>query len=750
MASDPKTFRESLLRLNLELLRAEPAETAAKIASAREVLLSLLEANQQPTIEALEDLLVQLQLSFRDPLVEVAFDTAGDCPALVSLAADVVRTEAELLRGRTRALEARLMRSSHSGVTGWGGLDLEEVLRFFNEVLDSWERELESSSERDNRLWAQFERAIGRLGEVVGSCLNAMRHDRAAMDAHGSFLAACRNVLALIRDVVRRFASGATSRGLTRSVLRLLQANTPLPAWHPAAAGLVERRRVLHANKEFPLGGDNGGWSGGGAMPSLSHDAKARLALALDKAIEMLLGMLSRAWERPAGTRPARSERPKTWRSTSDASLLESVLLDPGQAPKVRAMAAALLRVLTYAVSPSPLSPRTALYCDLFLIPYEWTPRPGKFDLHRRAVSLASGEEIDVLVSALEDASDYLRRNAAVACYSAAQDHPEWFRRKHYARLLPVLRDPHHGIRAAMRGTFQRLGRFRNHEISRIIHDVATGLEDASNGGEDKSDARKDLELAVDVTLDRFWEDLEKLEQEVQRLEARRRQLLAHIEQQEVRIGEEIHHEVLNTRCAYLATAIDESDYAEAQTQLDALVRDLRRIMNNHYPSDLETEGFLATIRRRLEDAGMRMRRYDRAAVVEFDCPSEVTDAVIVRSLREPAHIVLLYRIVLEAVINARKHARGTRIAVVVRSPRPGAVEIAVRDNGRGDGGPFVESRGTGLMFRRAEEIGAELAYRRTSPEGGTTVVIRVMREPGGQTGAGEGGGDQPMPGSDE
>ena len=219
------------------------------------------------------------------------------------------------------------------------------------------------------------------------------------------------------------------------------------------------------------------------------------------------------------------------------------------------------------------------------------------------------------------------------------------------------------------------------------------------------------------------------LQHEVHHLESRRRQLLDYIEKHAMRVGEELHLEILNTLCGYLATAIDERDYSEAKKYLDALVADLRRIMNNLYPKDLETEGLLWTIRKRLDDAKEDMQRRTRECTVAFDCPTTITNETIMESLRDKSHFVLLYRIVLEAIINARNHSHGTSIGVRLRSPTPGVVEISVRDNGIGNGGPFVENVGMALMVQRAEEIGADLEYRAASPHRGTEVLIRLKRQ---------------------
>jgi two-component system sensor histidine kinase UhpB len=227
--------------------------------------------------------------------------------------------------------------------------------------------------------------------------------------------------------------------------------------------------------------------------------------------------------------------------------------------------------------------------------------------------------------------------------------------------------------------------------------------------------------------MDRLVDDVEHLQREVQGLEARRRELLDYMETQAVRVGEEIHHEVLNTLTSYLATAIDEQDYEEAKHGLARLIAELRRIMNNLYPRDLEVEGFLQTIRNRLRDARAQLERRTRGTTVELDCPPEITDTVVIEVLNDRAHLVLLYRIVLEAISNARKHSRGTEIRVVLRAPAPGALDIAIQDNGAGHGGPFGENAGMSLMRRRAEEIGAEIEYQ-GAPGGGTIVLIRLAQ----------------------
>jgi signal transduction histidine kinase len=339
-----------------------------------------------------------------------------------------------------------------------------------------------------------------------------------------------------------------------------------------------------------------------------------------------------------------------------------------------------------------------------------------------------SEEKMDFLFEALDEESDYVRWNAATLSYQCAREHPEWFKSKHYIKLMSLLSDEHYGIRLDMMRTIRTLATFRNQEIFTVIHDISGKLAEKVYRVKDKERARVDLETALGVSLATLLERVDELQGEVLRLENRRERLLTYLEKQAFRIGEEIHHEVLNTLCGYLATAIDERDFADAQSRLADVVTELRRIMNHLYPKDLEAEGFLATIRKRLEDVKIQMRRRVPNFTVDFDCPPDVTDDSITASLRDKSHLVLLYRIVSEAMINARKHSQGTNIALRVRQPRLGIVEIAVSDNGRGSGGPFEQSFGIDLMQRRAEDIGAEIEYKKTSAAGGTTVVIRLAQ----------------------
>jgi signal transduction histidine kinase len=325
------------------------------------------------------------------------------------------------------------------------------------------------------------------------------------------------------------------------------------------------------------------------------------------------------------------------------------------------------------------------------------------------------------------DACRPIRYAAIERCSRFAIAHPAWFEPRHYTKLLPLLSDDDPQIRAGAMKTFQALAGFRSQQVATVVGDIAARIHGDAAGGDEAAEveARRNLEIALGITMDRLVYDVEQLQKDVQVLEARRGELLQYIETQAIRVGEEIHHEVLNTLTGYLATAIDEGNYAESRTWLEALIQELRRIMNNLYPRDLETEGFLETIRNRLRYAKQHLERRGRRCEVVLDSPPGITDGAIAASAGGSSQVVLLYRIVLEAISNARKHSGGTFIGVSVRAPAPGAIEIRISDNGAAGGGPFSENAGMALTRRRAEEIGAGIEYQST-PDGGTAVVIRL------------------------
>jgi hypothetical protein len=82
-------------------------------------------------------------------------------------------------------------------------------------------------------------------------------------------------------------------------------------------------------------------------------------------------------------------------------------------------------------------------------------------------------QKLEFLFEALDEESDYVRWNAATLCYQCARGHPDWFKPKHYIKLMSLLSDEHYGIRLDMMRTIRMLAAFRNQEIFTVIHDIS-------------------------------------------------------------------------------------------------------------------------------------------------------------------------------------------------------------------------------------------------------------------------------------
>jgi signal transduction histidine kinase len=695
--TDPWPLEEFFLGLNRELVETPASGDGEDSRRVREVFLGLLDANAPVALAALESLLKGLQLRYHDPLVAVVFEAASEVRPLLSLLAGLMEMESHFLEFRARAVEAFVMRSPGGRESGGVELETQYTLQLLNAALDDLGKGTIGDFADWYGRWSDGLKTISRLfpGGEEPSSLDTWR--RAAAESQRARSPA-HEMLAVVAEALRALAFESTARSI-RVVLRILRANGPLPPWHGAP----------------PPGADA---SGERAEPS-----RKILALVVDKTVQIVLGMASARWGsevgRPRGPKPRDLEL-----SPFNQRVLEAALLDPGQVPRTRGEAAGLLHILARSMPAARLPARVCVYSELFLRSYQ---AESGATASRRLASVDSPEALDVLLDAVDDTCQWIRHAACEACWSIARAHPAWFQPRHYTRLLPFLSDDDRGIRGSVMQTFQTLAGYRSQQVATVIHSVSTRFQGDPEEDDEHQHAHRDLETALGITLDRLVGDIEQLQREVQALEARRRELLDHIEKQAVRVGEEIHHEVLGALGGYLATALDEADYPEAKRRLDDLVAELRRIMNNLYPADLETEGFLQTIRNRLRAARAQMERRTPGCRVDLDCPPEITDDVIAQHVGGRAHLVLLYRITLEAITNARKHSWGSWIGVQVRAVGSGNIDVSVVDDGRGNGGPFRENVGMALMRQRAEEIGASIRHS-ASPQGGTAVIVRLAR----------------------
>ena len=104
------------------------------------------------------------------------------------------------------------------------------------------------------------------------------------------------------------------------------------------------------------------------------------------------------------------------------------------------------------------------------------------------------------------------------------------------------------------------------------------------------------------------------------------------------------------------------------------------------------------------------------------------------------AHVVQLFRIGQEAVVNAVKHARPGRIDIVLRCDASRRLTLTVRDDGIGRraAAPTGSGLGLRLMAHRAGMIGASLSID-DAAQGGTVVTCALACEAGAGTDGNDG-----------
>jgi signal transduction histidine kinase len=213
---------------------------------------------------------------------------------------------------------------------------------------------------------------------------------------------------------------------------------------------------------------------------------------------------------------------------------------------------------------------------------------------------------------------------------------------------------------------------------------------------------------------------------ERERVERERREMLSRIvaagEEERRRIADDVHDApiqaltALGIRLETLRSRLPDPDAHElldrVESSVESSIAALRTLMFELRPPVLDREGLVPALRDYL------------AGVVDQHAPGfayEVHD----RLAREPApgSRIVLYRIVQEAIVNVRKHAGASRVAVTVASV-DGGTSVRVEDDGSGLPGelaPRPGHIGISAMRERAEYAGGRFSV--TGRAGGGTVV---------------------------
>jgi signal transduction histidine kinase len=201
----------------------------------------------------------------------------------------------------------------------------------------------------------------------------------------------------------------------------------------------------------------------------------------------------------------------------------------------------------------------------------------------------------------------------------------------------------------------------------------------------------------------------------------------AAVMEERARLARELHDSV--TQSLYSLTLLAEGwrrlartgrleDTDDPLTELGEIaqqaLKEMRLMVHELRPPALEQEGLLGALHQRLGAVEQRAGVEARLVAEDvFELPAAVEEG--------------LYRITVEALNNALKHAAATSVTVYLRLA-DGRIELEVADNGRGFDAQGVDaSWGIGLdsMRQRAEKLGGTLSIR-SAPGEGTRVRVDV------------------------
>jgi signal transduction histidine kinase len=235
-------------------------------------------------------------------------------------------------------------------------------------------------------------------------------------------------------------------------------------------------------------------------------------------------------------------------------------------------------------------------------------------------------------------------------------------------------------------------------------------------------------ELAA--SFDEMVGTMESRQAEIDRSTHERQRLLAELiaaeEEERKRIAEDIHDDSIQAlaalllRLELLESRLEDDDLrrglGEARQATREAVGRLRHLVFKLSPPALETAGLGSALGGYLQEIG---RVWGAETSLESSLESEPS----------PQPRAMVYRIAVEAVNNAAKHAGGERIEVLL-SPADGGVRVRVRDDGSGfdtaDAGAVRPGHiGLRSMRERAESAGGWWRVD-SAPGRGTTVEFFV------------------------
>jgi two-component system CheB/CheR fusion protein len=239
--------------------------------------------------------------------------------------------------------------------------------------------------------------------------------------------------------------------------------------------------------------------------------------------------------------------------------------------------------------------------------------------------------------------------------------------------------------------------------------------------------------VGVDVTEARLAEKVlqqsELLRQSQEQLRTLTAGLVEAQEEERGRVSRELHDDI-SQRLAALAIQLEvlhrargisqdelQGKLGELQKQMAELSEDLRRTARNLHPFALTHLGLEPALRSYSEEVS-RLGQF-KVRFVARDLPATIP----------PGVALCVYRVVQEALGNVTKHAAAKR-AVVSISGSGDALQVAIRDDGRGFRLDQAKGKGLGLisMEERVRHLGGSFSIS-PKPGDGTRIEIRIPLE---------------------
>ena len=197
-------------------------------------------------------------------------------------------------------------------------------------------------------------------------------------------------------------------------------------------------------------------------------------------------------------------------------------------------------------------------------------------------------------------------------------------------------------------------------------------------------------------------------------------------EREQGRIGQDLHDGLGQhlTGIAFMSKLLEKNlavqSHAEAANaarivqQVNEAISKTRELSRGLLPVSSEAMGLISALERAVEEVQNRF-----GLACRLICP----EPVLLDDSRTATH---LYRIAQEAMNNAVKHAKATRIDITL-AKSAGGLLLSIKDNGVGFSIDNPSGGGIGLriMRHRAKMVGGALSIERV-PEGGTLITCRL------------------------